>query len=60
MAVIADALHLRIQKLSETNARIKRQILKFADLTDVQRKEIRTMFTESMELADDVQKGVQK
>ena len=59
-AVITDALHLRIQKLSETNARIKRQIIKFADLNDSQRKEIRTMFTDSMELADDVQKGVQK
>jgi len=60
MAVISDALLIRIQKLSETNARIKKQILKFADLNDTQRKEVRCMMQEAMELAEDVTKGVKK
>lgn len=58
MAVIADAILIRIQKLSETNARIRRQIQKFAELKDEQRKEVRNMMSEAMELAEDITKGV--
>ena len=58
MQVVVDALHLRINKLSELNARIKKQILRFADLQDNQRKEVRTMMQEAMQLAEDVQTGV--
>lgn len=41
MQVVVDALTLRINKLSEVNARIRKQILKFAQLNEAQRKEIR-------------------
>lgn len=34
MQVVVDALHLRINKLSEVNARIRKQILKFVELSD--------------------------
>ena len=60
MAVIADALHLRINNLSQTNARIKKMILKFAELNDSQRKEVRTMMQEAMEIAGDIERGVKK
>ena len=56
--VVVDALHLRVNKLSELNARIKKQINRFAELQDGQRKEVRTMMHEAMELAEDVQTGV--
>ena len=52
--VVVDALHLRINKLSELNARIKKQINRFAELQDNQRKEVRTMMHEAMKLAEDV------
>ena len=60
MQAIADALNLRFKKLAEVNARIKKQILRFADLTDSQRKEVRQMMQEAMILAEDVQTGVAK
>ena len=58
MQVVVDALHLRINKLGEVNARIKKQILKFTDLNDQARKTVRSMMHEAMQLAEDVQTGV--
>ena len=58
--VIADALHLRINNLSQTNARIKKMILKFAELNESQRKEVRTLMQEAMEIAGDIERGVKK
>ena len=58
MQVVVDALHLRINKLSELNARIKKQILRFAELQDNQRKDVRALMHEAMQLAEDVQSGV--
>ena len=48
MQVVVDALHLRINKLSEVNAKIKKQILRFADLNEHARKQVRTMMHEAM------------
>ena len=48
MQVVVDALHLRINKLSELNARIKKQILRFSELQDNQRKDVRTLMHEAM------------
>ena len=35
-------------------------ILKFAELNDSQRKEVRTMMQEAMEIAGDIERGVKK
>ena len=48
MQVVVDALHLRINKLSELNARIKKQILRFSELQDHQRKDVRALMHEAM------------
>ena len=48
-----------MNKLSETNSRIKKQIIKFADLSDAQRREVRQMMHEAMQLAESIQAGVQ-
>ena len=52
MQVVADALQLRIKKLAETNSRIRKQILRFEELNETQRKEVRLMIHEAMELAE--------
>ena len=41
MQIVYDALSLRIGKLGEVNTRIRKQILKFENLSDTQRKEVR-------------------
>ena len=58
--VVTDALLLRINSLSEVNARIRKQILRFADLNDGQRKEVRHMMHEAMQVAENVQAGLKK
>ena len=58
MQVVVDALQLRINKLAEVNSRIKKQIMKFAELEDGQRKEVRTMMHEAMQLAEAIQAGL--
>jgi F0F1-type ATP synthase assembly protein I len=51
---------LRTKKLSEINSKIKKQILKFADLNETQRKEVRKMMHEAMQLGEEIQAGVKK
>ena len=58
--VVTDALLLRINSLSEVNARIRKQILRFAELNDGQRKEVRSMMHEAMQVAENVQAGLKK
>ena len=60
MAVIADALHLRINNLAQLNSRIKRQISKFHDLNATQKKEVRDDLLEASNLAGDIERGVKK
>ena len=60
MAIINDALHIRVSQLDQLNAKIKHQILKFGQLSDQDRKGIRMKMQEAMSLADDITKGVKK
>ncbi len=60
MQVIVDAISLRTKKLTEINSKIKKQILKFTDLNETQRKEVRKMMHEAMELGEEIQAGVKK
>ena len=60
MKVVTDALHLRLNSLNEVNCRIRKRILQFADLNDAERKEVRGMLSEGMQLAEDIQSGVKK
>jgi len=60
MLVVVNALQLRLTKLTETNTKIKKQILKFKELSEAQRKEVRQMMHEAMKLAETVQTGVKK
>lgn len=43
-----------MKSLSEVNVRIRKQILKFADLDEAQRKEVRKMMHQAMQIAEDV------
>ena len=60
MQAVVDQMQLRMKKLGEVNARIRKQILRFADLTEKQRKEIHRMMQEAMQIGEDVQAGLKK
>ena len=60
MQAVVDALHLRMNKLTEINSRIRKQINRFESLNDKQRKEVRLMVPEAMKLAESVQNGLKK
>ena len=60
MQAISDALNLRMKSLNDANVRIRKQILKFVDLDDAQRKEVRQLMHKAMQMAEDVQNGLKK
>ena len=51
---VADTLNLKMKSFSDMNVRIRKQILRFAELDDAQRKQVRQQMHQAMKIAEQV------